>query len=399
MAAVDDSGRSTADAGGREAPAAARDAGRRASSNRPGREPLTRARGFALALAIGVPAGALCDWLRTPLPWLIGPLVACALASGAGLPLHGPRAARGAGQWAIGATLGLYFTPEAIGRLVQLWAPIVAGIGWAIAIGLACAWALRRFAGADPATAFFAGAVGSASEMSLQGERNGGRVETIAAAHSLRIMMVVIALPFAYRWLGVRGSDAFAPAGAAVEPAGLALLVAVTLAAALALRRLGSPNAWVIGPLLASVALTASGAALTAMPWWIVNGGQVLIGIALGTRFAPGFFARAPRILAVVFASTLAAIGASALFGALLARLSGVATATMVLATAPGGIAEMSLTAKLLGLGVPVVTIFHVTRMAALVLSLGSLYRWLAQRHGWPHDLRPMPRRQGDDDD
>lgn len=398
MAAVDNPGRSTVDAGGREAPARASDAGRRTSSKGPGGS-LARARGFALALAIGVPAGVLCDWLRTPLPWLIGPLVACALASGAGLPLHGPRAARGAGQWAIGATLGLYFTAEAIGRLAQLWAPIVAAIGWAIALGLACAWALRRFAGADPATAFFAGAVGSASEMSLQGERNGGRVETIAAAHSLRIMMVVIVLPFAYRWLGIRGADPFVPAGAAVDPTGLAVLIAATLAAALLLRRLGSPNAWVIGPLLASVALTAGGAVATAMPSLIVNGGQVLIGVALGTRFAPGFFRRAPRILAVVVASTLAAIGASALFAALLARVSGVPAATMVLATAPGGIAEMSLTAKVLGLGVPVVTIFHVTRMAALVLTLGSLYRWLAQRCGWPHDLRPMPQRRGDDDD
>jgi hypothetical protein len=37
--------------------------------------------------------------------------------------------------------------------------------------------------------------------------------------------------------------------------------------------------------------------------------------------------------------------------------------------------------------------------MAALVLVLGSVYRWLAMRHGWPHDLRAQPRSTGDGDD
>ena len=355
--------------------------------------------GFATALAIGVPAGMLFAWLRSPLPWLIGPLVACALASGAGLGLRSPLFARHVGQWAIGATLGLYFTPEVVGRLATYGLPVLFGVAWAVLIGLGCAWALRRFADADPATAFFAGAVGAASEMALQGERNGGRVETIAAAHSLRIMMVVIILPFSYRWLGIQGADLYRPAAAVVDPGGLALLVAVTVTAATLMKLARLPNAWVIGPLLASAALAGSGNAGTVMPSSLVNGGQVLIGVALGTRFAPGFFRRAPRILSVVFVSNLVAIGCSALFGMLLARLSGIAPATLVLATAPGGVAEMSLTAKVLMLGVPIVTVFHVTRMAALVLVLGGVYRWLALRRGWPRDRRTAPRREGDGDD
>ena len=184
-----------------------------------------------------------------------------------------------------------------------------------------------------------------------------------------------------------------------MNPVALALLVAVTVAGAALMKAARLPNAWVIGPLLASAALAASGHAGTAMPAWVVNSGQVLIGVSLGTRFAPGFFRRAPRILSVVFASNLVAIGASALFGLLLARLSGIAPATLVLATAPGGVAEMSLTAKVLRLGVPIVTVFHVTRMAALVLVLGSVYRWLAMRRGWPYDLRAAPRSTGDGDD
>ncbi len=43
----------------------------------------------------------------------------------------------------------------------------------------------------------------------------------------------------------------------------------------------------------------------------------------------------------------------------------------------PGDIAEMAITAKVLQLGAPVVTAFHVTRLAAVLLLAEPLYRWL----------------------
>jgi len=46
--------------------------------------------------------------------------------------------------------------------------------------------------------------------------------------------------------------------------------------------------------------------------------------------------------------------------------------ATLALATAPGGIAEMCLTAQALQLGVPVVTAFHATRVVTLLLVVQS---------------------------
>jgi len=55
--------------------------------------------------------------------------------------------------------------------------------------------------------------------------------------------------------------------------------------------------------------------------------------------------------------------------------------ATLVLGTAPGGVAEMSITAKVLQLGVPVVTALHVTRVVVLLLSTAPIFAWArAQR-------------------
>jgi uncharacterized membrane protein AbrB (regulator of aidB expression) len=51
-------------------------------------------------------------------------------------------------------------------------------------------------------------------------------------------------------------------------------------------------------------------------------------------------------------------------------------------ATTPGGIGEMALTAAALQLGVPIVTAFHAIRMASVVLTAGVVHaawqRWRA---------------------
>lgn len=339
-------------------------------------------------LALGLAGAALFVRLGTPLPWLLGPLFLVAGVSVAGGRVACPAAARNAGQWVIGTALGLYFTPEALSRLASHGWSIGLGVAWAYLIGFAMTWALMRHARIDPPTAFFAGAVGGASDMAVNAEHHGGDVASVAAAHSLRVIMVVTIIPFAYQWLGLHGRDVSAQAASSVVYPGLAWLSAVTLGGAWLLRRWGAANGWVIGPLLVAATLTATGHAPSQLPAWLIATGQLLIGISLGTRFTPDFFARAPRLLKVMAIGTVISMLLSVGFGLMLARITGFAPETMVLATSPGGIAEMALTAKILQLGVPVVTVFQVTRMVTMVLTVGVIYRWLAKRNGWTGSAR-----------
>ena len=327
------------------------------------------------ALLIAVVAAGLCVWLKTPLPWMIGPLLSTAAAHMAGLELGAPVQLREAGQWAIGTALGLYFTPAVLQTLASYVGYIALAVLFAMLLGAACGWLLHKSTGVDRTTAFFAMATGGASEMATQGERHGALVDRVAAAHSLRIMLVVVIIPFGFRFAGVHGSDPYVQGARLVALPGLLALIALTSCGALLLRRLQWPNAWVIGPLLVAIALTANGVQLSALPQWMVNCGQLFIGLSLGTRFTPAFLHTAPRYLGGVALCGLTALLGAAAFGLLLAAASGIDPATAILATSPGGIAEMSLTAKTLHLGVPIVTAFHVTRMAALVLSIGPLFR------------------------
>ena len=64
-----------------------------------------------------------------------------------------------------------------------------------------------------------------------------------------------------------------------------------------------------------------------------------------------------------------------AAFAVLLSQMTGRHCATLILGTSPGGIAEMAITAKVLQLGVPVVTAFQVCRLVAVLLLVEPLFR------------------------
>ena len=342
-----------------------------------------RARRIVATLVLALVAALGCVALGTPLPWIIGPLLVTAVLGMAGVPLAGSTRLRNAGQWMIGVALGLYFTPEVVALLGRLAPALAAGIAWALLMGYGFYRLLRRAlpgAGGDRATPFFAAAIGGASEMAVMAERVGGRVDRVAAAHSLRILIVVVTIPFAYQALGIHGVDVAAPAVQQVSAPGLLALLALSAAGMALLAWLGTPNPWVLGALGSTALVTALGVELSALPRWASNAGQLFIGVALGVRFTPDFVRAAPRWLAAVALGTLAMIVASAAFAAALARGAGLHWATVLLGTSPGGIAEMCITAKVLQLGVPVVTAFHVTRYVAVVLLTTPLYRWEARR-------------------
>ncbi len=351
-------------------------------------EALARALRLSHTLAAATAAALACQWARIPLPWMIGPLLLTALLSVAGLPVSASARLRNAGQWAIGTALGLYFTPQVLASTVALAPALVLGALWALLLGDGFArylrWSQRHSAPLHPATAYFSAAIGGASEMAMLAERHGGAVDTVAAAHSLRLLLVVVIVPFALQGLGVRGIEPAAAATRSVVWAELAWLALATTLGALALRWWRVPNPWVLGPLAVAIALTASDLQASAFPRGFTNAGQLFIGVALGSRFSPEFVRRAPGWLGAVALGTLGMIMLSSLFGVALAWLFGLPAATAVLGNSPGGIAEMAITAAVLHLGVPVVTAFHVLRYVVVLTTTGPLYRWRFASGGPP---------------
>jgi len=341
--------------------------------------------------SLGIVAGWLCSRIGTPIPWMLGPLFALAFLRIGGANVDAPPGGRQIGQWIIGTSLGLYFTPQVVREVAGWWALLAAGAVFAIALGYATGLLLARMAGIDRTTGVFACVPGGAAEMAVLGERFGARVDRVAAAHSLRILIVVAVVPAAYAYLDVHGADRYIPGSTVFDAQGFAVLMAATLAGSAVAQRLRLPNAFVLGSLAVAIPLTAMEINLSAVPTLASNAGQCLLGCALGSRFQRDFLRGATRFVAAVSAVVLGAIALSAAFGWGLARLSALHPATLVLGTAPGGIAEMCITAKVLQLGVPLVTAFHVTRVVVLLLLTAPLFSRVQAWRGDRKRTAPKP--------
>lgn len=333
--------------------------------------------GFLFALA----GALLANWLHLPLPWMIGPLLLTSITKLRGARTQSHVAFRCMGQWVIGTSLGLYFTDEVLKIVLDNTFAIVLGMLFALFLGTSGALMLRRWADVDFKTAWFASAIGGASEMANLAERNHARIDRVASAHSLRVLLVVVIVPFVYKFLGLHGLNANTLYATAFSYSGFALMVIITSVFGFLFGKLRIPNPWVLGPLFIMTILTSNHIELSVIPPEIQHLGQMFIGWSLGDKFGPDFFRRAPKYLGVVALVCIGSLGLAVLFCLLLTLISDIPLATLYLANSPGGIAEMTITAKVLQLGPPVVTAFHVSRMVFVLLVTGPLYRLLARRY------------------
>ncbi|MGL6046023.1 MAG: AbrB family transcriptional regulator [Vogesella sp.] len=311
-----------------------------------------------------------------PLPWLLGPLLAMLGGRLLGLPLASIRHSRELGQAIVGLALGLTFSHTALLRTVALAPWIALAVVFAFLLAWLAMQLLRRLCpGLDPLTAWLVSLPGGASEMTAIGSRRGAKSEWIVLGQSLRVLIVVLLYPGAFALFGhstAPFATTLAPLGSSALPW---LLPALALGVLLQWRRI--PNPWFIGPLTISLLLASSGTLSGSLPAGWVELAQLLIGIALGVRFDRQQMLAAPRFL-VAFLASLALLLLLAVAGAcLLSMVAGLPPALAVLAMAPGGITEMCLTARAMGLDVPTIIAFQLCRLVMVLLLAEPLSRWL----------------------
>ncbi|AVL70030.1 hypothetical protein HMPREF3144_07090 [Oligella sp. HMSC05A10] len=328
--------------------------------------------GFLVALAGALIAVAV----GTPIPWLLGSLIFTALFKINGAKIQSHVGFRKIGQWIVGIALGLHFTPATVEIIKSLSVYIIAGCLFAVLIAWVGAFILYKLGRVDFATAYFASTVGGASEMVVLAEKNGSsNIPLVASAHSLRVLIIVILIPFTYQFLGLKGDVTTAAQLAQYSYIGLLKLLLLTGIVCFILDRLDAPNAMMLGGISVTALLTANDIVFTHLQPEIQHMGQMLLGWALGSNYRPGFFKQAPRFLGAVSLMTIIYLLLAFIFCVFVAKLSGIYFPTAVLAMSPGGLAEMAITAKVLMLGAPLVTSFQVSRLVFVLLTVGPSYR------------------------
>jgi membrane AbrB-like protein len=190
--------------------------------------------------------GALGGWLASlanwPLPWMVGSLLAVIAVRCSGWLVKEVPHGRQTGQWLIASAIGLHFTSEVLQQVIDHFAVILAGALGTLLLGLIGIFILLR-SGTDRATAFFASMPGGASEMVNLAGRHDAQPAMVAAAHSLRLLLVVLIVPALFTW-SLPPVDA--PLPAPVSWPWLAILLPAGVLLALLWKKLGQPNPWML---------------------------------------------------------------------------------------------------------------------------------------------------------
>ena len=323
--------------------------------------------------------------LHAPLPWMLGPLTSIALASMLGLPTRSWDPLRNIGQWIIGIALGLYFTPAVAHLLISAWWVIALSITWSLILGYFFGVWLHFFnaphmTNFNRATSYFSGPIGGASEMTLLSERENAVTDLVASAHSMRLLIVTLVIPFGIQWANFGQIQITQPVVREISLWGMGVLAHLTAIGIFVMMKLKRANPWFMGAMLVSMIVTMMDVRLTALPSEATNIAQLFIGVSLGVRFNRQFVKSAPRWLFSVAIGTFGMIFLCILFSYVLLEMTHLPFATLILASAPGGITEMAITAKVLQLGAPIVTVFQSSRLVAVLLLSGPLYQWLYVR-------------------
>jgi membrane AbrB-like protein len=337
--------------------------------------------GLTLILAA---IGGLVMWhFHMPLAWLLGAMAATGLGSILGLPLTMPVLARITMLAVIGTMLGSAFTADVVAHAARWLIPLAGLVAYLCAAGAACHLYFRRVAGFDRPTAFFSGMPGGVVEMVELGAERGGDARMIALIHAARIFLVVLFLPFLIEWLvGAdlgAGAQRYVPLSA-LDLSGLAWFVTAAAAGLLLGRLARLPAYFLLGPMLASAALHASGVTDFTLPTIPLSIAQVVVGATVGCRFAGTAPRLVLKVLTISVGATAVLLGLTFAFSAALAALSGDPIEALLLAYSPGGLAEMSLIALSLDMEVAFVVCHHIARVFVVIASASAVFGWLADR-------------------
>ncbi len=325
-----------------------------------------------LLLASG--GGLIFYWLALPLPWMLGSLVFCLVASLAKVPLQAPNALRTSMSMIIGMFLGCAFSPGLLEQARQWWPSLLMLLPYCALLALIGVPLLRGLGKHSMATSYFSAMPGGLQEMAIIGKAAGADERAVVLFHSLRILLVVMTIP----WLMHFSEPVRSHADEVVLAQGFAWLWLIPLAAmgGWGAKAIHMPAPWLFGPLLVSAGLHLTGLSSAQLPWLLVACAQVVIGCCLGCRFQGSHWRALLPWVGQSLLLVLLMLLTCALFAWLCFHWFGLPGVQVFLAFAPGGLAESGLIGHALGLDVAYISAHHLLRIMLVMLIAPLVFRW-----------------------
>ncbi|MEL6550308.1 MAG: AbrB family transcriptional regulator [Pseudomonadota bacterium] len=324
---------------------------------------------------------AVFHTLSLPLPWLLGPIMACLVAALAGVPLKGLPFVNNAMRSILGVAVGATFTVALVLSMAEIWTTLALVPVMVLMIGLVGVPYFQRLWGFDFATSYYSAMPGGLQDMLLFGEEAGGDVRALSLIHATRVMVIVVALPFILK--GYWGVDLSNPPGAPAATLPweqLAMMVVAGLAGWQVAKRVGLFGASILGPMILAGTLSLLGILEHRPPAEAIWAAQFFIGMTVGTKYVGITAQELRKDVAAAAGFCVILMILTTAFVELIFLFSLAPPLEALLAFAPGGQAEMTVLALIAGADIAFVIAHHVLRIVIVILGAPIAERFLSPR-------------------
>lgn len=335
------------------------------------------------SFAVGLAGVAIFHLAGLPLPWLLGPIFACLTAALLGISMKGIRPVNEAMRTVLGVAVGATLTPAVLSTFPSMWPTLILVPVMVATIGVLGVPYFRRVWGYDSVTAYYSAMPGGLQDMLVFGEEAGGNVRSLSLIHATRVMVIVAALPFILK--GIWGADLTNPPGVPLGTVPVQELLLMVICAGVGwwgAKRVGLFGASILGPLIVTAGVTIAGLLHNRPPAEAIWAAQFFIGLTIGTKYAGITPAEVRRDIAAGLGFCVILIILTLIFVEIIYVADLAPGMEALLAFAPGGQAELTVLALIVGADVAFVVAHHVLRIFIVILGAPIVIRAIG------HELR-----------
>ncbi len=338
---------------------------------------------IAETLSVASLGGFLFSLLHMPLPWMLGALTAVLLWNSATKrPICWPPYACYAGLLLIGYAIGCTFTSETARQILEQLPLITLAT---ITITAFSTWQGYRFhkkTSINLPSSLLGSIPGGLSQMPvLSREIPGADISVVTLMQAMRQLSVVFFVPF-LAIHGLSDSSVLTPTVPALTTETISdtqavLLGFLVIASGFIGRFLKFPTPFLLGAVLATSAWVLAGlpAPQPSRDW--LNAAQLCVGTYTGARIQLKNLQSFRKALPLALLSVVSLLTVSSGLSLLLAYFFDIPLLTAFLSTAPGGMAEMGLTAMMVHADMAVVVAFQLFRLLFILTVVPPFLKYL----------------------
>lgn len=330
--------------------------------------------------------GLLFTFLHLPLAWMLGSLLAIAIWKLAvKREVVSKPVMRNGGLVIIGYMLGISFTYDTLIQMTKMlpamFTTTILLIGFSLFVSVYAA----KFLGISFKTALIGMMPGGFSQMVLLGEEiEEVDVTSVTLFQLIRLLSVIYLVPAIVRidWFGETSGldDLVSITSEASSITEMFLFIVVTILSALLAAKAKLPTPYLVGPILGCAILVIAGFQPFSIPGPLLITAQLLLGIHIGKMIDPKKLTNWKRFGTGAIISCLILLLSTILIAGLLKWFYPISLGTAFLSTAPGGIAEMGLTAQAIGADLSIVTGFQLFRIFFILFVVPPVMVWIFKK-------------------